>query len=407
MKLFLKIIGGIVAVLALIIFAFWLTAKISNRPGPEAAALTELSSPALQSAIDGIVAEHKLVGMAAIVMTGDAVVAEAEAGFRTKEQTDALRASDLFHVGSIGKSMSATAIAGLVEDGIMGWDDTLGQRLPDMPMDTGWRDVSLQQLLTHTAGIPRAPIAAMMNSVTEPVRLREVRRETTATILGEPPTTPPGTAFAYSNEGFMLASVMAEEATGEMWEDIIRTRVATPLGLASLGFGAPKGDTPQSVPWGHRKIGAVKLAMNPAANADNPAWMAAAGTMHMTLDDLLSYGRAHLDAGRSPDPLLSAATYERLHTPVMNDYAYGWVVQARDFGAGEEPVIWHNGSNTMWYALLVLLPDRDTMIAIATNDGSGLDRTQPAFDALAAQIAKAMATADSDSQTPLQETDYD
>lgn len=400
MKLFLKIIGGLVAVLALIIFAFWLSAKISNRPGPEAQPLTALSSSALQCAIDGIVAEHKLVGMAAIVMTGDAVVAEAEAGFRTKEKTDALHASDLFHVGSIGKSMSATAIAGLVEDGIMGWDDTLGQRLPDVPMDAGWREVSLHQLLTHTGSIPRAPIAAMMNSVTEPVRLREVRRETAAILLSKPPTTAPGSAFAYSNEGYMLASVMAEEATGAMWEDIIRTRLKAPLGLASLGFGAPKGETPGSVPWGHRKIGAVKLAMNPAANADNPAWMAAAGTMHMTLDDLLIYGRAHLDAGRGDDALLSVATFERLHTPVMNDYAYGWVVQARDFGSGEEPVIWHNGSNTMWYALLVLLPDRDTLIVIATNDGSGLDRTQPAFDALAAQIAKAMATTDASSGDP-------
>lgn len=394
MKLFLKIIGGIIATLALVVFVFWLTAKISNRPGPEAQPLTELSSSALQSAVEGIVSERKLVGMAAIVMTGDAVVAQAETGFRTKEQTGALLASDLFHVGSIGKSMSATAIASLVEDGIMSWDDTLGQRLPNVAMDSGWRDVRLHQLLTHTGSIPRAPISAMMNSVTDPVRLREVRREVAATLLAEPPTTPPGSAFSYSNEGFMLASVMAEDATGEMWEDIIRTRLAAPLGLSSLGFGAPTGETPQAVPWGHRKIGAFKLAMDPAANADNPAWMAAAGTMHMTLDDLLTYGRAHLAEGTGDTALLSPETYTRLHTPVMNDYAYGWVVQRRDFGAGEEPVIWHNGSNTMWYALLVLLPERDTVIVMATNDGSALNQTQAAFDVLAAQIATSMAKAD-------------
>jgi CubicO group peptidase (beta-lactamase class C family) len=401
MKLFLKIIGGIVATLALIVFAFWVSAKISNRPGPETQPLTELSSAALQSAVEGIAGERKLVGMAAIVMTGDAVVAQAATGFRTKEQTDPLLASDLFHVGSIGKSMSATAIASLVEDGIMSWDDALGQRLPDIAMDAGWRDVSLHQLLTHTASIPRAPISAMINSVTDPVRLREVRREIAATLLAELPTTPPGSAFSYSNEGFMLASVMAEEATGEMWEDIIRTRLAKPLGLTSLGFGAPTGETPQAVPWGHRKIGAFKLAMAPAGNADNPAWMAAAGTMHMTLDDLLTYGRTHIEAGRDADSLLSVETFERLHTPVMNDYAYGWVVQRRDFGAGEEPVIWHNGSNTMWYALLVLLPERDTVIVMATNDGSGLDQTQPAFDALAAQIATALATANAPSKDGL------
>jgi CubicO group peptidase (beta-lactamase class C family) len=390
MKLFLKIVGGIFAVLALIIFGFWLSAKISNRPGPEAAPLTELSSPALQAAIEGIAAERKLVGIAAKVMIGDAVVAQAETGYRTKEQTDPLLASDLFHVGSIGKSMSATAIATLVEDGVMRWDDTLGQGLPDIPMDGGWRDVTLHQLLTHTASIPRAPISAMINSVSEPARLHDVRRETAALLLANPPATEPGTAFSYSNEGFMLASVMAEEATGEAWEDIIRARIAEPLSLSTLGFGVPKGDTPQSVPWGHRKFGAFKIALTPADNADNPPWMAAAGTMHMTLDNLLTYGRAHLTAGGGETALLSPETYTRLHTPVMNDYAYGWVVQARDFGSGEEPVIWHNGSNTMWYAVLVLLPDHDATLVIATNDGSGLSETQQAFDDLAAQIAKAI-----------------
>lgn len=391
MKLFLKILLGAFVFMTLLVFTFWLSAKLSNRPGPEAQPLTEVSSAGLQAAIEGIAGERKLVGIAAKVMVGDAVIAQAETGFRTKEQTDPLRASDLFHVGSIGKSMSATAIAALVEDGVMGWDDTLGDRLSDVPMDAGWRDVTLSQLLTHTASIPRPPITAMLNQVSEPVRLREVRRDTAAMILETPPSTPPGTAFAYSNEGFMLASVMAEEATGDSWEDIIQTRVADPLGLSTLGFGAPKGETSTGVPWGHRKFGAIKMAMDPADNADNPPWMAAAGTMHMTLDDLLRYGRAHLDAGASEGALLSAKTFARLHTPIMNNYAYGWVVQSRDYGVGEEPVIWHNGSNTMWYALLVLLPDRNAAIVIATNDGSALVQTQPAFDALAAQIAKAMA----------------
>lgn len=391
MKIFLKILLGVFVLITVLVFSFWLSAKLSNRPGPLAEPLTELSSAGLQAAIEGIAEERHLVGIAAKVMVGGELIAQAETGWRTKDEIDPLRASDLFHVGSIGKSMSATAIAALVEDGVMGWADTLGERLPDVPMDAGWRGVTLSQLLTHRASIPRPPLTAMLNSVSEPVRLREVRRETAALILAEPPTTEPGTAFAYSNEGFMLASVMAEEATGDNWEDIMRSRVATPLGLSTLGFGAPQGE----VPWGHRKIGAVKLSMDPAGNADNPPWMAAAGTMHMTLDDLLTYGRAHLDAGEREGALLSPDTFTRLHTPAMNSYAYGWVVQSRDFSADqsgvEEPVIWHNGSNTMWYAVLVLLPERDAAIVIATNDGGSISETQQAFDALAAQIAKALA----------------
>lgn len=386
MKLFLKIIVGIFAFFGLAVLGVVVATMLSNRPGPTAEPLAALTSQGLEDAIAGIASERKLVGIAAKVMIGDAVIAEADTGWRTRDKSNSLLVSDLFHVGSIGKSMSATAIATLVEDRVMDWDDTLGARLPDVPMEAGWSDVTLAQLLTHTASAPRAPITAMMNSVSDPVRLAEIRRETAATMLAEPPAVEPGTAFAYSNEGFMLASLMAEEATGQSWETLIRTQVAQPLGLSTLGFGAPTGD----VPWGHRKLAAIKMAMDPAENADNPPWMAAAGTMHMNLDDLLTYGRAHLDAGQSEGALLSPATFELLHMPVLNDYAYGWVVQSRDFGDGDEPVIWHNGSNTMWYAVLVLLPKRDAAIVIATNDGSQLSLTQRKFDELAAQIGKAI-----------------
>lgn len=386
MKLFLKIIVGIFAFFGLLVLGVVVATTLSNRPGPTAEPLAALTSQGLEDAITGLAAERKLVGIAAKVMVGDTIIAEADTGWRTKDESDPILVSDLFHIGSIGKSMSATAIATLVEDGVMTWDDRLGDRLTDIPMDADWRDVTLAQLLTHTASAPRAPITAMMNSVSEDERLAEVRRETAATMLADPPTVEPGTAFAYSNEGFMLASLMAEEATGESWETIIRMQVAQPLGLSTLGFGAPKGD----VPWGHRKLAGVKMALDPAENADNPPWMAAAGTMHISLDDLLTYGRAHLDAGQSEIALLSPATFDRLHMPVLNDYAYGWVVQSRDFGEGNEPVIWHNGSNTMWYAVLVLLPERDAAIVIATNDGSHLNLTQQKFDELAAQIAKAI-----------------
>lgn len=387
MKLFLKIVLAIITLIALLIFGFWLSAKLAARPGPEAGPLASLTAEDFQTALEGIAAERKLVGMAGKVMVDGEIIAEAATGWRTKDEEAPLSADDLFHVGSIGKSMSATAVATLVEDGVMNWDDRLGERLSSVPMDAGWEDVTLHQLLTHTASAPNIPLTAMINSVSEPVRLREVRRETAATMLTDPPATPPGSRFAYSNAGFMLASLMAEEATGESWETIMRERVAAPLGMDSLDFGAPLGNAP----WGHKRLGAIKLAADPnEGGADNPPWMAAAGTMHMRLDDLLLYAQAHLDAGEREDSLLSSDTFSRLHTPVMGDYAYGWIVQRRDFGNGEEPVIWHNGSNTMWYALLVLLPERNAAIVLATNDGSQTALTQRRFDSFAMEIAEAI-----------------
>ena len=57
-----------------------------------------------------------------------------------------------------------------------------------------------------------------------------------------------------------------------------------------------------------------------------------------------------------------------MHTPFLNGYARGWVRYERDWAGG--PVIWHNGSNTLWYALLMLLPARNMTLAFVTNDGA-------------------------------------
>jgi CubicO group peptidase (beta-lactamase class C family) len=272
----------------------------------------------------------------------------------------------------------------------MTWDETLGGRLDGVvAMHPDWADTTLSQLLTHTSGVGQPPLSMMMNSVTEPVRLREIRRELAAKVLEEPPATPPGTAFSYSNVGYTLASIMAEEATGETWETLVKTRLAGPLGLDTLGFGAPvDGGDNQSVPWGHTRVGPIHMSMNPAETTDNPRWMAAAGTLHISLQELLDYGRAHLEAGRGDDALLSPEMFDYLHTPVMDEYGHGWVVQTRDFAddGTEETVIWHNGTNTMWYAVLLIVPRRDAVIALVTNDGAGYAGTQARFDQLAKEI---------------------
>lgn len=53
------------------------------------------------------------------------------------------------------------------------------------------------------------------------------------------------------------------------------------------------------------------------------------------------------------------------------------------------PLLWHNGSNTLWYALLMLLPARNTVLAFATNDGA-IEEAEKAFVGLARQLSEEM-----------------
>ena len=87
----------------------------------------------------------------------------------------------------------------------------------------------------------------------------------------------------------------------------------------------------------------------------------------MTLDDLCTYATDHLRGEHGEGQLLSAETYKELHTPELQQYACGWVLKQP---SDEIPhkVYWHNGSNTMWYALVVFIPDTNVVVAIASND---------------------------------------
>ena len=111
--------------------------------------------------------------------------------------------------------------------------------------------------------------------------------------------------------------------------------------------------------------------------SDNPSWFGPAGTVHMSIKDLLVFGRAHLMATRGNLPsFLSKQVSFRMLSPISNDYGLGWVIQ--------DKTAWHNGSNTLWYALLIIDPISDTVFVAAQNamtrrnqfDALGVDTVQ-------------------------------
>ena len=160
---------------------------------------------------------------------------------------------------------------------------------------------------------------------------------------------------------------MAETATGVSWEDLVKREVFEPLELTGTGFGPPKSPSKTlDQPRGHRGI--LYWKTSASDEQDNTPIMGPAGTVHMTLSDLCTYATEHLRGELGTGKLLAAETYKRLHTPKLHDYACGWVVKQPTH---EIPytVYWHNGSNTMWYALVVFIPGKNMVVAVTSNDG--------------------------------------
>ena len=327
-----------------------------------------------------------LTAVAAAVMTGGQFAATAACGERRRGSAIPATVDDRWHIGSITKSMTATLLAVLEDDGRLSVNDRLPALLPDVEMAGGWSACTLHHLLTHTAGAPaNFPLATLRVWPDTAEELVSARHRFIVRVLAREPQSPCGERFGYSNVGYTIAAHIAETACGAPYETLMRDHVFGPLGLASAGFGPPQGDRPDQEPVGHAVwLRWIRSPKDPfETRADNTPVITPAGCAHMTISDLARYGAAHLAGAADCGPsILPPSSCERLHTPFLDDYASGWVRHKSD---RNRSVLLHNGSNTLWYALLVLVPSRSTVLAFATNEGA-IRRAETAFSKLAREL---------------------
>ena len=354
-----------------------------------------LATGSLQDLLETRVAELReaaeLTAVAAAVIVDGDLAGAAVSGDRRRNSGISVTVDDRWHLGSITKSMTATLLAVLEDDGLLVPDDALPALLPDVEMADGWSACTLDHLLTHTAGV-----AANFTDDFQDVwpetseELVAERRRFIADVLADEPQSPCGERFLYSNVGYTIAGHIAETVAGEPYEALIQNRVFLPLGLITAGFGPPRGEHADREPVGHGilVLGSVRVRVpiDPfTMRADNSPLIAPAGTVHMTIGELARYGATHLDGEYGTDPvLLPQPSWERLHAPFLDDYARGWVRQEHDWAGGS--VIWHNGSNSYWYALLMLLPASNMTLAFVTNDGD-IVGANAAFGELAQELS--------------------
>jgi len=356
-----------VCVGALVVIALASGIYDSSYDGPPRSSGPEGNS--LASLITDLRREKDLVGLAAMVMVDGEVTAVAAHGERKIGSGVPIELGDRWHLGGITKSITATMIARLVESGQMEWSDTVSAIFPDASIHEDWKPVTLKQLLTDTAGAPaNFPKEVLRNRPPLGPECTQARREAVLGVIAQKPDYSPGEKYVYSNVGYTIVGAMAEKVTGETWEDLVKREVFEPLELTETGFGPPKGSSRSlEQPRGHRIRFSRKIAVDDTT--DNTPIMGPSGSIHMTLNDLCTFAAEHMRGNLGTGTLLSTETYELLHAREFGPYSCGWI---RWMSLGKElpyTVYWHNGSNTMWYALVMFIPEKNMVIAVTSNDG--------------------------------------
>lgn len=332
---------------------------------------TESLNSFLQEQLEQQLAMDNGVGAMALVMENDTQLGSACVGERRLRSGVSVTVDDKWHVGSITKSFTATLAAKFIERGLLNWNTRIEDIFGSVSkLHPQWREVSLHQLLTHTAGSPENfPIRINLKRPKTITLCKQERFKASALMLSKPPRTIPDFMFRYSNLGYSLAGVMVEHVANEPWEQLLEKEIFTPLGMGSAGFGPPKDESNRhGQPRGHYRL----LGLRISSMQDNSAVMGPAGTLHMNLHDLCKYGYEHMRGLSGTGVLLQQETYRKLHQPLFAKYSCGWAEDLELEGFTYRNFS-HNGSNMLWYAVLVIAPEQNLIGALAFNDGFELD----------------------------------
>jgi CubicO group peptidase (beta-lactamase class C family) len=288
---------------------------VSSRLLPPVARAQERKTPAdLGDLLEAIRKEHKLPGLAAAVARGDQIVAEGVAGVRQVGKEDKITLEDRFRLASCTKRMTAAMIGRVIDAGKLSFDSTLAATLPDIQMRDDYTAVTLAQLLTFTGGIqPYTRIGPRLTPILFQLKgsAAEQREQFVKHLLQEAPVVKPGTESKYSNASYALAAFMAERRTGRSWETLMQQEVFKPLAMNHAGFGRPWSKEHPHEPWFHVK-GENGYELEPEERPGGPGLaLAAAGAVHCSIRDFITFGSYELAAAQGKNRLLKPATAKR------------------------------------------------------------------------------------------------
>ena len=347
---------------------------------PATAPVAVASAPDLDADVARILKTFDVPGMAvAIVKDGKVVVAR---GFGVRKLGEAAPVDDktLFQIASNSKAFTATALAMLVDEGKLAWDDPVTKHLPDFQMYDPYvtREMTVRDLLVHRSGLGLGAGDLLWWPDTA---------FTSDDIIGRLRYIKPATSFrdkyAYDNLLYIVAGKIIAQKSGKPWGDTVRERILTPLGMSATTTSVAANAGNPNVATAHSKIDerAAPVKTMAVSNADG------AVGINSNAEDMARWMIAQLDGGviDKEHRLVSAkqaAEMWTVQTPIEikeppaalaaikpNFFAYGLGVQLRDYKGRK--IVTHSGALQGFYSRVTMVPEAKLGIAILTNAENG------------------------------------
>lgn len=295
---------------------------------------------------------------AIIVSEGDEVILRKGYGYANREARQPYTPDIIQTNGSITKQFTAAAILLLESRGELSVDESISKYLH--PLSEEMRDITIHQLLTHSSGMPGG-----IGLDEEPIDAEAYLER----LAGESLQFKPGSNYAYSNTGYSLLGMIVEKESGQSYEEFLREELLLPAGLTETGYFLPEWETDRlAIGYRHgERWGEIHEKRYQSGQVENgPSWhYRANGGLLTTIDDMYTWLKTVQGRGVLGEDVVKRWTtgYVSENTG-YSEYGYGWVVYNHDRWG---KVITHSGSNRIFEADFVWLPDLDLFFYIQGN----------------------------------------
>jgi len=320
-------------------------------------------------------------GMAvAIVKDGKIVVAK---GYGLRKLGDATPVDEftLFGIGSNTKAFTTAALATLIDEGKLSWDDPVYQRLPGFVMYDPYvsHEMTIRDLLTHRSGmgLGEGDLLFWPHST-------YTREEIIYKLRFMKPASSFRSHYAYDNLLYMTAGQIIPAVTGTSWDDYIRQRIFTPLGMNHSNVTNANIKPGDNVAFPHSRMDG-KLQVIHFEVLDNAG---PAGAINSCAADMAKWVQLQLNRGKFIDHdghLFTEQRSKEMWTPQtilpvgdpppglaglkanFADYALGWGL--RDYHGRK--LVGHTGGVAGFVSRVMLVPEENLGVVVLTNAEEG------------------------------------
>ncbi|MEX0290490.1 MAG: serine hydrolase domain-containing protein [Flavobacteriaceae bacterium] len=299
-----------------------------------------------------LVNENKVPGLAITVLDDGKTVFQQGYGFADIANNIPMDPQHtILRVGSVSKPIAATALAIMVEEGVIDLDASFYQYVPYYPKKE--YDFTIKQLASHTSGI--RGYEGKEYALNKPYSIKE----SLDIFKDDPLLYKPGENYIYNTFDWVMISLAMQEASGVPFDQYVRDKVLLPLGLNDTQAEIP-GQLPENTAVFYSKMA---MKFRKATPVDN-RWKLAGGGYLSTAVDIAKFGQAYLEKRITDKEVLKQFLTSSKYKDELTWYGLGWEVSNDPQGRS---YYGHVGNGVGVYSNFYVYPAEKMVFSIIIN----------------------------------------